>query len=193
MSVMEEKKNHILERLQRVFPEIDYTNAEFPNNRVDVRINKEKIPAILFYLKDEMGFKHLVHITCIDWIEEEKFELVFIVWSPEEKIKVFVRTNLDRNNPVMDNIDMIWRQANTYERELREMYGIQFEGLVAPKEFILEDWDDIPPMRMDFDTEAYAKKRFFERPGREDARDVRQTIAERTGEEIPEFAKKYSR
>lgn len=190
---MEEKKVQILERLQKVFPEISETKSDFPYNRVDLRIEKNKIPAILFYLKEEMGYEHLVHITCIDWIEDEKFELIFIVWSPEDKIKVFVRTFLDRNNPVMDNIDMIWRQANTYERELREMFGIQFEGLVAPKEFILEDWDDIPPMRRDFDTEAYAKKRFFERPGREDARDVRQTIAERTGEEIPDFAKKYSR
>ncbi len=191
--MMEEKKQSIIERLQKAFPEIEETKVDYPYNRVDLRIAKNKIPAILFYLKDEMRFIHLSHITCIDWIEDEKFELIFIVWSPEEKIKVFVRTFLDRNNPVMENIDMIWRQANTYERELREMFGIQFEGLVAPKEFILEDWDDIPPMRRDFDTEAYAKKRFFERPGREDARDVRKTIAERTGETIPEFAKKYSR
>lgn len=190
---MEEKKLQIIERLQKVFPEIKNTKIDYDYNRVDVVIGKEKIPAILFYLKEQMKFIHLVHITCVDWIEENKFELIFIVWSPEKKIKVFVKTFLDRNNPVMENIDMIWRQANTYERELREMFGIEFEGLVAPKEFILEDWDDIPPMRRDFDTEAYAKKRFFERPGREDARDVRQTIAERTGEEIPEFAKKYSR
>ncbi len=190
---MEEIKNKIYQRLTEAFPEITEHKLDFPYNRLDVKIPKNKVPAILFYLKDEMGFKHLVHITCVDWIEEEKFELIFIVWSPKEKVKVFVRTELDRNNPVMDNIDMIWRQANTYERELREMFGIQFEGLVAPKEFILEDWDDIPPMRRDFDTEAYAKKRFFERPGREDAKDVRQTIAERTGESLPDFAKKYSR
>jgi len=190
---MEEIKAKILEKLKGSFPEIEKTKEDYPYNRVDVYIEKQKIPAILFYLKDEMGFIHLSHITCVDWIEDSKFELTFIVWSPEEKIKVFVKTFIDRDNPVLDNIDMIWRQANTYERELREMFGIQFNGLVAPKEFILEDWDDMPPMRRDFDTEAYARKRFFHRPGREDARDVRQTIAERTGEEIPEFARKYSR
>ena len=73
------------------------------------------------------------------------------------------------------------------------MYGVQFQGLEAPQDFILEDWDGPPPMRRDFDTEAYADETFFHRPGREDAQDVRETITERSGEEIPDFAKKYSR
>jgi NADH-quinone oxidoreductase subunit C len=82
---------------------------------------------------------------------------------------------------------------NTYEREFKEMYGIEFEGLEAPDEFILEDWDGPPPMRRDFDTAAFAKDVYSERTGREDAKDVRETIAKRSDEEIPDFAKKYSR
>ena len=93
----------------------------------------------------------------------------------------------------MDNLDMIWRQANTYEREIKEMYGIEFPGLEAPKDFLLEDWTGMPPMRRDFDTASYAKDTFYNRPGREDARDVREEIARRSGEDIPDFAKKYSR
>ena len=48
-------------------------------------------------------------------------------------------------------------------------------------------------MRRDFDTAAYAKDAFFERPSREDALDVREEIIKRSREEIPDFAKKYSR
>ena len=189
---MNELKTKIIQRIKEHFKDAVENNG-FDYNRVDFTVDKGTVPAILFYLKDEMGYKHLSHITCVDWLEENEFELIFIVWSPEDKIKVFVRTRIDRENPVMDNIDMIWRQANTYERELREMYGIQFTGLVAPDEFILEDWDGPPPMRRDFDTEEYAKDTFFERPGREDAADVREEIIKRSGEEIPDFAKKYSR
>ena len=57
----------------------------------------------------------------------------------------------------------------------------------------MEDWDDIPPMRKEFDTLEYVNDSFWEREGREDAKDVRETIAERSGEDIPDFAKKYSR
>ncbi len=189
---MEEIKKKLYDNVINHFPEIKGKN-DFIYNRIDFEIEKGKIPAFLRYFKDDLGYNHLSHATCIDWIEDEKFELIFILWSYTEKIKVFIHTFLDRNNPVMDNMDTIWRQLNTYEREFREMFGIQFEGLIAPDEFILEDWHDIPPFRKDFDTAAYAKKTYFERPGREDAKDVRETISTRSGEEIPEFAKKYSR
>jgi NADH-quinone oxidoreductase subunit C len=190
--MMKELKENIIQRIKANFTDAVEKN-DFDYNRLDFTVKKETIPSILFYLKDEMGFIHLSHISCVDWIEEGELEVVFIVWSPKDKIKVFVRTRIDRDNPVMENVDMIWRQANTYERELREMFGVQFTGLVAPDEFILEDWQGPPPFRRDFDTAEYAEKTFWHRPGREDAQDVRETIANRDGEEIPDFAKKYSR
>ena len=189
---MEEIKNKLFETVTSHFPEVKGKN-DFTYNRIDFEIEKGKIPAFLRYFKGDLGYNHLSHVSCVDWIEDGKFEMVFILWSYTDKIKVFIHTFLDRNNPVMENMDTIWRQMNTYEREFREMFGIQFEGLVAPDEFILEDWHDIPPFRKEFDTYAYAQKTFFERPGREDAQDVRETITKRSGEEIPEYAKKYSR
>ncbi len=188
---MEEIKANLIKHIKNSFHTAQ--EVDFKGNRLDFIVDKQCIPSILTYLKDRLGYIHLSHITCVDWLEDGEFELIYIVWSPEEKIKVFVRTRIDRENPVMPNIDMIWPQAHTYEREFRELFGIQFEGLVAPDEFILEDWDGPPPMRRDFDTAAYTAETFFERPGREDAQDVRETITKRSGEEIPDFAKKYSR
>ncbi len=190
--MMKELKENIIGRIKTNFADAVEKNG-FNYNRLDFTVKKETIPSILFYFKEEMGFKHLSHITCVDWLEENEFEIIFILWSYTDKIQVYIHTRLDRDNPVMDNVDMIWRQANTYEREMREMYGIHFTGLEGPKDFLLEDWQEQPPMRRDFDTAAYAEKTFWHRPGREDAQDVRETIANRDGEEIPDFAKKYSR
>ncbi len=190
--MMKELKENIIRRIKANFADAAEKN-DFKENRLDFAVKKETIPAILFYLKDEMGFIHLSDVNCVDWLEEGELEVVFIVWSPVDKIKVFVRTRLDRDNAVMDNLDMIWRQMNTYERELREMFGVQFTGLEAPEDFLLEDWQGPPPFRRDFDSAAYAEKTFWHRPGREDAQDVREFIANRDGEEIPDFAKKYSR
>jgi NADH-quinone oxidoreductase subunit C len=188
---MKEIKQKMIDRILAAFPEAK--NTDYDGNRLDIAIKKETIPSILMYMKETLGFRHLSHIAYVDWIEQGEFELVYILWSPSDKLKLFVRTRIDRENPVMDNIDMIWRQANTYEREIREMLGIQFPGLVAPDEFILEDWEDLPPFRRDFDTMEYVDRTFWHRPGREDAQDVRETISERSGEDIPDFAKKYSR
>ncbi len=188
---MKEIKAKLIENIKASFDNISEKDSK--GNRIDFFVGTKSIPQILTFLKVNLGYIHLSHISCVDWIEENKFEIIYIVWSPEEKLKVFVRTKIDRENPVLPNIDMIWRQANTYERELREMFGIKVDGLEGAKEFLLEDWQDIPPMRRDFKTEEYAEKTFWSREGREDAVDVREEIIERSREEIPDFAKKYSR
>jgi len=183
-------QENILNQLKKVFKIEGEIKTPM---RIKIVADKDLVSSILLYLKNQMGFIHLNHMSCADWIEDNKFELVYIVWHPEHKQTVLVHTFIDRENPVMENIDTIWDQANTYEREMREMYGIEFPGLVGAKEFILEDWQEIPPMRRDFDTVKYAKETYVTRPGRENARDVREELMKRSGEELPDFAKKYSR
>ena len=162
-------------------------------HRVEVIVEKKDVVPLLLYAKETLGYQHLSHISCVDWLEEGEFELIYMPWSHKDSILLMIHTRISRDNAEMENIDMIWRQANTYEREFREMFGIQFPGLVGAEEFILEDWDEMPPMRRDFDTAAYVKEAYFERAGREDAKDVRETLTTKTGEKIPDHAKKYSR
>ena len=188
---MKEIKAKLIKNIKASFDNI--SEKDYNGNRIDFFVETKSIPQILTYLKVNLGYNHLSHISCVDWLENGVFEIVYIVWSPKEKIKVFVRTKIDRKNPVLPNIDMIWRQANTYEREMKEMFGIEIDGLVAAEEFLLEDWQNMPPMRRDFKTEEYVEKTFWSREGREDAIDVREEIIERSREEIPDFAKKYSR
>jgi NADH-quinone oxidoreductase subunit C len=161
--------------------------------RVVLHTDIDNIEAVLLYCKEKLGYIHLVHFSCVDWIEDNQFELMYAIWHPEDKITIMTKVRIDRENPVAPNIDYMWMHAHTFEREIREMYGVQFPGLEAPKEFILEDWEEMPPMRRDFDTMKYSVETYFSRPGREDAKDVRETIRQRTGEELPDFAKKYSR
>ena len=186
-------ENKVLEDVQEHFKEKILDSRVKRERRVELRTHRDNIESVLLYMKEKLGFIHLSHMSCVDWIEENRFELVYILWHPQQKINVLIKIDVDRLNPVAPNIDYIWPQANTYEREIREMFGIEFEGLVGRQELILEDWDDLPPMRRDFDTLQYVMQNYQFRSGREDAQNVRETIAKRTGEEIPEFAKKYSR
>ncbi len=186
-----EIKANLIEKIKSIFENASIKDHD--GNRLDLHVDTNVIPQILTYLKVNMGYIHLSHISCVDWLEDGEFEIIYILWSPIDKLKVFVRTRINRDKPVLPNIDMIWRQANTYERELREMFGVEVEGLDAADEFLLEDWQGMPPMRRDFNTEEYAEETFWSREGREDAVDVREEIIKRSREEIPDFAKKHSR
>ena len=169
-------------------------NAEaLRDNQIRVSVHKKQVAPVLLYLKNQLGFIHLDHVSCVDWIEENVFELIYIVYHPENRLTVLVKTKIDREHPEMENMGSFWPHMRTYQRELREMFGIEFPGFEAPREFILEGWEEIPPMRRDFDTRNYVQRTYTTRPGREDAWSVREYITRRTGEKLPDFAKKYSR
>ena len=79
-----------------------------------------------------------------------------------------VRLMLPRDGASMDSIHDLWPTAATYQRELREMFGIDFPGSPrVDEDFILEGWVDIPPYRREFDTLKYAEETYLERSGRE--------------------------
>ena len=145
-------------------------------------VEKNKLHSLLYHLKNIENFKHLTMIAYIDWIEENKFQLSYVLWNYRTKRQVSVRVFLNRDNPHFKTIMHLWPQAEVYEREIREMMGITFEGNPTQfEDFALEDWDNIPPMRKDFDTYKYAMEKFGERPGRK-SYEPRDVIAERYDE-----------
>ena len=128
---------------------------------------KEQAISLITHLKDIEGFSHLVLISAVDWIEDEKFQVTYILNSPDKKIDFGIRVFIDRNEATMDSAHHLWQHAATYQRELKEMFGIDFPNSPRVDEsFILEGWDDIPPMRRDFDTNKYSEETFFPREGR---------------------------
>ncbi len=123
-------------------------------------------PAIR-HLRDEEGFTHLVLLTAVDWLEEGEFQLTYLLNNRALARDLGLRVRIPRDGATMESIHDIWPTAATYQRELREMFGIAFPG--SPRvgeEFILEGWRGIPPYRRDFDTLQYAREAYAERPGR---------------------------
>ena len=126
--------------------------------------NKENVISLVTHLRDYEGFSHFVLLSCVDWIEDNVFQLTYILNNPSEKHDLAIRCMIDREEATMTSAHHLWKQVATYQRELKEMYGIEFPGSPSLNEnFILEGWDDTPPMRRDFDTKQYSADTFFPR------------------------------
>ena len=135
---------------------------------VFVTVSRGELRAILTELRDIEGFTHLVLLTAVDWIEEGTFQLTYMLNNRAANQTLALRVMLDRKKATGDTIHDLWPTAATYQRELKEMFGIDFPG--SPRvddEFILEGWTDLPPYRRDFDSLAYSQQTYRERPGRE--------------------------
>ncbi|HPR58039.1 MAG TPA: NADH-quinone oxidoreductase subunit C [Bacteroidales bacterium] len=129
-----------------------------------VTVKKETVISLVTHLRDYEGFSHFVLLSCVDWIEDNLFQLTYFLNNPDQKYDLAIRCMIDRTEPTMTSAHHLWKQIATYQRELKEMYGIDFPGSPRLNEnFILEGWDNIPPMRRDFDTKKYAEETFFPR------------------------------
>jgi NADH-quinone oxidoreductase subunit C len=127
--------------------------------RMVVTTPKDSLSSALLLLKSG-GFVHLSMISCVDWIEERELELVYHLWSYQEKIHAVVKTRIGRNKPNFLSVIPIFPNAQTYERELHEMFGISFQGNPRLIPLLLDHWRATPPMRKDFDLRRYAEENF---------------------------------
>ena len=136
-------------------------------DEVFLTVKKDDAVSLITYMKTHAGFTHLVILTAVDWIEDGQFQLTYLLNNPTKKWDIGVRVMLNREEPVMESIHHLWKQAPTYQRELKEMFGIDFPNSPRIDEpFILEGWQEIPPYRRDFDTKKYSDETYFPRPGR---------------------------
>ena len=153
-------------KLNKLFPlgELD----ERRDDLAFVSIPAEHLRSLLLQLRDQEGFVHLVLLTAVDWLEDGMFQLTYLLCNREKAIDLGVKVMLPRDEASMLSVHDIWPTAATYQRELREMFGIDFpDSPRVNEDFILEGWRDIPPYRRDFDTKAFSDKFYKQRPGRQ--------------------------
>jgi len=162
------------ERLESTFKDIRISIPE--DSRMAVTAENHSVLAILRFLKDA-GFNHLALLSTVDWIEKNEFELCFILtsymqnddeYTDSQRLHIILKTRIPREKPQFDTATGIFPNAEPYEREIHELFGIEFEGHKRLIPLLLERNYEIPPFRKDFDTRKYVKDVFDEIPFVED-------------------------
>jgi len=158
--------NLLKEELISVFDEIQVDiSAE---NQMAIIVNKEAVLSVLSFLKNH-GYSHLGLISCVDWIEEKTFELVYILsaylpeddgFTDKEKTNILLKTKISRERAEFLSVIPVFKNAEPYEREIHELYGIRFEGHPRLTPLFLEREYKKPPFRKDFDTREYVRDVF---------------------------------
>ena len=154
------------EKLQATFKDLQI--AVLAESRVEVIARSDSILAILRFLND-LGLDHLALVSAVDWIEEGVFELCFVLTSymqnddevtGREKLHIILKTRIPRERPLFKTATGIFPNAEPYEREIHELFGIDFEGHKRLTPLFLEREYEIPPFRKDFDTRKYVEDVF---------------------------------
>jgi NADH-quinone oxidoreductase subunit C len=125
------------------------------SRRVRVDVDADALPALLELLQGHASYVHLSAISCVDWIDQGQFELVYHVWSYETQSLVSAHIRIPREPGLYLSVYDIFKPAAFFERDIYEMYGIYFSGSPHMEKFILTEWDGPPPMRKEFDSEGW--------------------------------------
>ena len=100
--------------------------------------------------EESLQFDFLFCLTCIDW--KTHLTMVYHFRSTKFHHNIVVKVKLDNTNPEIESVSHIWRTAEFHEREVYEMFGVNFLNHPDLRLLILPDgWEGKNPMRKDFE------------------------------------------
>jgi len=103
------------------------------------------------FVHDDLGFNYLSSVTGVDLIDDGKLEVVYHAYSIVEGGEALVfKVQVDRDKPVVASVVPIWRGADFQEREIYDLFGVDFEGHPDLRRILLWDGFEGYPMRKDW-------------------------------------------
>ena len=129
-------------------------HAELQENRGEttVVIPPATILLAVKSLREEFHFEMLVDETAVDYWPQQtpRFHLIYQFLAMRTNVLIRLRVPLDGNSPHVNTIESVYPNANWYEREIWDMFGIKFDGHSDPRRILMPaDWVG-HPLRKDY-------------------------------------------
>lgn len=101
-------------------------------------------------------FDMLSCVTGIDnGIQAATMEIVYNVYSIPFHHHLMIKVTIPRDNPEVESVSHIWKTANWHEREIFDMYGVQFKNHPDLRRILMPaDWTG-HPLRKDYHHQEY--------------------------------------
>ena len=114
---------------------------------------------VMLLLRDDpvCCFTQLTDITCVHYPDEQDcFVLVYHLLSPVMKRRICVKVVTQEDVPV-SSVTSVFANASWYEREIREMFGVSFEGHPDLRRLLTGDERVFFPLRKTYPAEGKVK------------------------------------
>jgi NADH-quinone oxidoreductase subunit C len=131
------------------------TDAKFDRNELTITVARVNIVAACEAVK-AAGYNFFEDVTAVDWFPQEpRFQLSYHIVSHGLKERVRLRVLLDSADASVPSITPAWPAANFYEREVFDLFGIDFPGHPRLTRIMMpENWEG-HPLRKDYPVEGY--------------------------------------
>jgi NADH-quinone oxidoreductase subunit C len=105
---------------------------------------------ILLKIRQDEQFDYCVDVTAVHYPKREQpFDVIYVLYSFSRNQRMRVKT-LIRDGERLRSATSIWETANWLEREVFDMFGIEFDGHPDLKRILLPDGWKGHPLRKDY-------------------------------------------
>ena len=157
------KEDTLLRKLKEKFSEGIVSGQSFLNQPT-YTVSVDCLYDVMVELKDspDWDFDYLIDLTALDYLGDEKrFCMVYHLYSYKHDRLIRIKARI-LEEEVVPSVTSIWKTAGWMEREVYDLFGIEFSGHDDLKRILLpDDWHG-HPLRKDYDIklqdQAWIKK-----------------------------------
>jgi NADH-quinone oxidoreductase subunit C len=131
------------------------TAAKYEREELTVTVARENIVAACQAVR-QAGYNFFEDVTAVDWYPSEpRFQISYSLLSHSLKRRLRLVVRLTGEDASLDSITPVWPAANFYEREIFDLFGVNFNGHPNLRRIMMpEDWQGYP-LRKDYPVEGY--------------------------------------
>jgi NADH-quinone oxidoreductase subunit C len=116
----------------------------------------ERLIEVAQFLRDtpETSFDFCSDVTASDWPSRpQRFDVIYCLYSTRHRHRVRLKVRAGENEPVA-SVSVIWPAANWLEREVYDLFGVNFIGHPDRRRILMpDDWQGFP-QRKDYPLEG---------------------------------------
>jgi len=134
-------------------------------NELLIETSEEELINVIHFLKsnDKLKFRQLIDIAGVDYPEEDKrFNLVYLLLSHEKNIRIKISINFEIEKKI-PTLTKLYPSANWMEREVFDMYGIEFIDHPDLRRILTDYNFEGHPLRKDFPLTGFTEVRYSEK------------------------------
>lgn len=135
------------------FPQAVLEAVEFRAEQTLV-LQPASLLSVCAYLQKNLRYNFLSTVTAVDWPERTpRFDVVYQLLSLPNQCAVRLKVRVGargEDHPSVPSVTAIWPGANWYEREVYDLFGIEFAGHPDLRRILMPpDWTT-HPLRKDY-------------------------------------------
>lgn len=115
-------------------------------------VKSDKIADVCRFLKTEptLAFDFLEDVTATDHLKEARIRVVYHLFSYQHRHGIVLKVETNRADPYLPTVDVVWKTAEWLEREVFDLFGVNFVGHPDMRRIMMpDDWVGFP-LRKDY-------------------------------------------